>query len=120
MKRIFAIITLILTISCTSKNKVEDVAKSFLSNFYNEDLKKALKYASSETVEDINMIIENSPVEIVPLIKSEQYKVEIKEVSEEDDIAYCRYVVTKDENDAAAMSEVLVLIKEGDEWKAKF
>ncbi|MFI3267338.1 MAG: DUF4878 domain-containing protein [Rikenellaceae bacterium] len=120
MKRILAIITLLISVSCASKSKVEDVAKSFLSNFYNEDLKNALKFASSETVEDINMIIENTPFEIVPLAKPDQYSVDIKEVYIENDTAYCRYVVTKDVSDAAAMSETLTLIKENDEWKAKF
>ena len=81
--------------ACSNNGNPESVAKHFLEAYYKMDLDKAARYASDKTKADIANL-------------------------QSQDTAYCRYIVSQDKNDAAALSENLILVKERGEWVADF
>ena len=104
--------------ACSNNGNPESVAKHFLEAYYKMDLDKAARYASDKTKADIANL--QSQIQGVEPTPSEIPEITIKDLIIKGDTAYCRYIVSQDKNDAAALSENLILVKERGEWVADF
>lgn len=119
MKQLFIMLSTLVFVGCSSDAQTEKSAKMFLENYYGQDFKEAKKYASQKTVAEIDDILNSSDISLEPLADSERPIIEIKDILINGDTAYCRFILSKESEDASAMSETLVLVQENGQWRAE-
>lgn len=101
--------------SCTNSKDPCCVSKEFLTAFYKYDIDRALKYADSTSVDNLNNIKNN--LEGVDVSSLQQTLLEMLECREYGDTAVCRYILKQDIDDAVAIPEKITLVKRDGKWK---